>query len=303
MKRISPALCLLLAFLPGPQIHSLGQTAASREITVAFWNVQWFPGRRPNARPADEQRQIHAVQADIGRLHADIIGLEEVRDFHYAGVAVATLSGFKVDVCSTFPPREGQKIPQQVSLVSRRPAMSAWAEAWQDHGALTPPRGFAFAAYEIAPRRLLLVYAIHLKSNRGGLRENMVVREESMRQLRAHLEAMQRVYQKQGVLSWIVGGDFNTAPENPRFKLEKTTTFLTNAGFSWVWKKIPLSARVTLPPNRIYPAACFDQIYYKGLRLKNAEVIKTSHASSDHRAIGATFELPVIPSAVEDDAR
>lgn len=291
MKPFSPVLCLFLLFAAF-SVHSLGQTPGSRTITVAFWNVQWFPGDRPNPRPLEEQSQIAAVHADIARLHADIIGLEEVRDFHFAGVAVQPLTGFKVDACSTFPPREGQKHPQQVALVSRLPAMSAWSEAWRSHGPLAPPRGFVFAAYEIAPRQLLLVYVLHLKSNRGGLRENMVVREEAVRQLTEHMSAMQRAYQKQGALSWIVGGDFNTAPEDPRFQLERTTRLLTEAGFSWIWQNIPLTKRVTLPPNRTYPAACFDHIFYKGLQLEDTRVIKTSPAASDHRAIVATFSLP-----------
>ena len=46
-------------------------------------------------------------------------------------------------------------------------------ELWKPAGALTPPRGFAFAAYQIAPRQLLLVYALHLKSNRGEMVEDI----------------------------------------------------------------------------------------------------------------------------------
>ena len=61
--------------------------------------------------------------------------------------------------------------------------MSAWAEEWKAGSAITPPRGFAFAAYQIAPKQLLLVYGLHLKSNRGQLVEDIAIREESMRQL------------------------------------------------------------------------------------------------------------------------
>ena len=107
-------------------------------------------------------------------------------------LAIKPLNGFKVDVCSDFPPREGQKEAQQVAITSRLQPLSAWAEEWKPGGAITPPRGFAFAAYQLSPRQLLLVYALHLKSNRGDIREDMRIREESMLQLRSHMKAMEQ---------------------------------------------------------------------------------------------------------------
>ena len=156
-----------------------------------------------------------------GKLTADVIGLEEVRDLEHASLAVQPLSGFKVDVCSNFPPREGQQEAQQVAIASRLQPVSAWAEAWKPGGAITPPRGFAFAAYQLSPTQVLLVYALHLKSNRGEIHEDMRIREESMHQLLSHMKAMKDTYGKMGALTWIVGGDFNTAPDEPRFAGEK----------------------------------------------------------------------------------
>src|SRR3954469_23844772 len=125
---------------------SESSTSSSREITVAFWNIQWFPGGRPAAARSEQTRQIDSVHADIAQLHADIIGMEEVRDFNQAGVAVQPLAGFKIDVCANFPPREGQSEAQEVAIASRLQPLSAWAEQWKSNGAMTPPRGFAFAA-------------------------------------------------------------------------------------------------------------------------------------------------------------
>src|SRR2546425_11688374 len=84
------------------------QRPATQAITIAFWNIQWFPGARPNATGGEQNRQINAVHRDIGQFNADIIGMEEVRNFAQASVAVRPLPGFKVDVCANFPPREGQ---------------------------------------------------------------------------------------------------------------------------------------------------------------------------------------------------
>ena len=180
---------------------------------------------------------------------------------------------------------------EAIGIVSRLEPMSAWFELWRPASAITPPRGFAFAAYEIAPRQLLLVYALHLKSNRGEMVEDIAIREESIRQLVAHMEAMQQAYGSLGSLSWIVGGDFNTAPDDPRFQAEKTTSSLTSAGFRWAWENVPMANRITLPPDKRFPAACFDHIYYRGLSLQKAEAIETARDSSDHRAIRAAFDL------------
>ncbi len=264
---------------------------SSTTITATFWNVQWFPGRRPNASRAEEDRQVRAVHHDLAQLTPDFIGLEEVRDLEHATLAVQPLSGFKVDVCSNFPPREGQKEAQQVAIASRLQPLSAWAESWKPGAAITPPRGFAFAAYQLTPRQALLVYALHLKSNRGEIHEDMRIREESMHQLLAHMKAMQKTYAKLGALSWIVGGDFNTAPDDPRFAGEKTVPDLLADGFRWAWQGIPFSSRITVPANARYPAASFDQIFYRGATLNKAWVTDTSPQSSDHRAVNVVLKL------------
>jgi endonuclease/exonuclease/phosphatase (EEP) superfamily protein YafD len=268
--------------VPSPSLHS---------IKVAFWNIQWFPGRGPTPTRGQETKQIDSVHRDLATIDADLIGMEEVRDFANAAVAVQPLRGFKVDVCSNFPPREGQNIPQQVAIASRLQPMSAWAEFWKAADKVSPPRGFAFAAYEIAPKQLLLVYALHLKSNRGIVRENIAMREESISQLIAHMRAMHDAYNKLGNLMWIIGGDFNTSPDNPKLAAEETMPRLRAEGFSWVWKSVPFGKRYTRLPDRRYPPACDDHIFYRAVTLKRASVLNTSAQSSDHHAIEAVFEI------------
>lgn len=291
VKRVLRIFTLIFAFA-GFVLQTHGQVissdpGATATVRVSFWNIQWFPGRNPNAPFAAQQRQIAAVQRDIAQIGGDIIGMEEVRDFAKASVAVSPLRDFKVDVVANFPPRENQNVGQQVAIASRYPPMSAWYELWRSNGALTPPRGFAFAAYEIAPRKLLLVYAVHFKSNRGQIVEDVAIREEAMRQLIAHMRDMQGAYGKLGSLTFVVGGDFNTAPDDGRFAKEKTVRALTENGFSWCWQGIPLANRITLPGDQLYPPACFDHIFVRNGKIISARVIQTSAASSDHRAITA----------------
>ena len=268
-------------------------------LAVTFWNVQWFPGRRPNASRAEENRQVSVVHADLARFNSDIIALEEVRDWENATLAVKSLRGFKVDVCSSFPPREGQTEAQQVAIASRLQPISAWSELWKPAGAIVPPRGFSFAAYQLAPRQVLLVYALHLKSNRGEIREDIRIREESILQLVAHMTAMEKVYGQLGSLTFIVGGDFNTAPDEPRFASERTIRTLQSQRLRWCWEGIPFSARITVPGDLRYPPASFDHIFYRGAALVKAWVAETSPQSSDHRAVNAILNWSGGPGTTE----
>ena len=266
-------------------------SASPATFSVAFWNIQWFPGRFPNASVANEKRQITAVHNEVSKLNADIIGMEEVRNWEMASLAVQPLHGMKVDVCANFPPREGQNEAQQVAIASRLQPVSAWVEQWQPAGPATPPRGFAFAAYEPKPHQLLLVYCVHFKSNRGEVNEDIGIRREATRQLLAHIEAMNDAYGGLGHLSWIIGGDFNTSLDDPRFGTENTLRDLISNGFLWVWQNVPPNARMTLFAERNYPATCFDHMFYRGITLRHAEVVRTTRASSDHKPILAKFEL------------
>jgi len=265
--------------------------AQAHSLTITFWNIQWFPGRGPNASRAQAARQVRDVHRDMEQLQSDVVGLEEVRDFENATLAVQPLQGFKVDVCSNFPPREGQSVAQQVAIASRLQPMSAWTEKWKPGAAITPPRGFAFAAYQVSPKQLLLVYALHLKSNRGEIHEDMLIREESMLQLMAHIKAMRDAYGKLGALTCVVGGDFNTVPDDSRFAGEKTIPALLAEKFRWAWQGIPAADRITMPPDTRYPAACFDHIFYQDATLVRAWVAETSPHSSDHRAVNVTLNL------------
>jgi len=119
----------------------------------------------------------------------------------------------------------------------------------------------------------------------------MRIRETSMQQLLAHMKAMNTAYGKLGALSWIVGGDFNTAPDEPRFASEKTIPNLRADGFRWCWEGIHFNSRITVPADLRYPAASFDHIFYRGATLVKAWVANTSPQSSDHHAVNAVFQL------------
>ena len=267
------------------------QGSGQKSLTVVFWNIQWFPGGRPDASTSAQERQTRAVHSEIKQLNPDIMGMEEVRNWEMAALAVQPLPGMKVDVCANFPPREGQNEAQEVAIASRLQPLSAWVEEWKPAGVATPPRGFAFAAYELRPRQVLLVYCVHFKSNRGELKEDIAIRQEATRQLLSHIEAMKRAYSGMGQVAWIIGGDFNTSLDDSRFGDETTLRNLLKNGFLWIWQNMAENTRMTLHGDKNYPAASFDHIFYRGLKFRDARVVNTTRQSSDHKPIVGTFDL------------
>ena len=114
---------------------------------------------------------------------------------------------------------------------------------------------------------------------------------ESTRQLLGHIQSMNARYGKSGSVTWIIGGDFNTSPDEPRFAKEKTIPALLASGFSWAWQGLPPSSRITMPTDLRYPPAAFDHIFYRNATLSRAWVAPTSSQSSDHRAVNIVLEV------------
>ena len=269
-------------------------------LTVTFWNVEWFPGQRPNAPEPKRREHVAAVAPVVERLDPDILGLEEVADRDAAQLLVDHLKGFKVDVCSEFT-RDGAPSRQQEVLCSRLPLIQGFWERWQPgvNGRI-PARGFTFAAYRLpAGGGIVLVYGLHLKSNRvdenSSLEMNIADRGEAMRQLLVRRQAMAPIYNRMGpVVLTIVAGDMNTSLDDPRFAAETSLRDLRSRGsFRWAWEGVPTDARLTLPAEGRYPATCFDHIFFHGgpARLLACAMEPTDHTASDHRPVTATFAI------------
>ncbi len=274
--------------------------AGEHTLTVAFWNLDWFPGQHPHASPTAQAAHVAAVVPVVARLDTDVLGLEEIADRNAAVLLASHLPGFKVDVCSEFlrgpeprrkhrtavvgaddepslddPPPDDQApwtLPdhQQLALCSRLPVLAAGAEAWKpDASGRRQRRGFVFAVYRLAPGEALLVYGLHLKSNvldePGGQPTNVLLREEAGRQLLAHEQATAAAWARTDRLRLtVVGGDLNTSLDDPSLAAETTLrTWLDPGGFRWGWEGVPLPRRLTLPAKGHYPATCFDHVFYR----------------------------------------
>jgi endonuclease/exonuclease/phosphatase family metal-dependent hydrolase len=220
----------------------------------------------------------------------DILCLQEVRDYESVQQLIDVLPRFQVYVVSRFRETIGDIVGiQQTAICGIKPAEAAWSESWQ-HGKSNPPRGFSFSAIRTGEGDYLLVYSVHFKSNLGSLPDDFAKREEAARQLLDHESAMEKSYSKIGKVSVVVGGDFNTTPDDSRFASEQTFSLLEKT-FLWCWKGTPPANRVTLPSHGRYPDTTFDGFFVKNCRIIAVEVVNTREVS-DHRAVQMLISIP-----------
>lgn len=268
--------------------------SAGTPVRVVTWNLEWFPGGSPRATPTERRSHMAKAQAALLALDPDVLCLQEVRDWQSVAELVSVLPGCRVNVVSRF---DGD---QQQAIASKLPADSSWAEAWKSGEASNPPRGYSFAALRLPDHSFLLVYSVHLKANSGGTDAgNIAKREESSRQLLAHVADMQKLYGLRGRTAVVLAGDWNTTlDDSERFVNETTLRSLLAAGFHTTWDGVPFERRITHPGSSRYPSITFDHILTRGLGKPAAGLGKGGRVS-DHQPVAvavapaATVRAPV----------
>lgn len=276
MRRLATIiLCVLLIIL---------QEAKGEVVSIATWNLEWFPGGKPNSSSAERLVHMSVAKDALLDIRPDILCLQEVRDWDSVAKLVSVLPAFHPLVVSRF--REmGSSGPlsiQQIAIASSQPAEAAWSESFKPAPAI-PPRGFSFAAIHRG-KTVLLVYSVHLKSNRGEALANIAKREEAARQLLAHVAEMERVYSESRKVVMVIAGDFNTDPTDAKFASEGTFALLRDR-FIWGWEGVPPPDRVTNPANGRYPDACFDGFLVRGAKILSCRPIPIQGVSDHYPVI------------------
>lgn len=292
-------LALLLAWGSWTACSRAAEAPASSrsELTVVTWNLEWFPGGRPEASESARKSQMAEARDALRQLAPNLFLFQEVRHEAAARELCRAVPGLEVSVVSRFPQRNPSWPEQNVGIASTLTPLDASFHKWE-RGDLSPPRGFAFAAFEL-PKHVLLVYSVHLKSNggdRSGKRHrNIAQREESVRQLLAHLADTRAQYERQQAkpVAVLMGGDWNTSLEDGRFKSERTLRGLRERGFHWAFRGVPEEERWSLParPGGRYPPATFDHFMTLGWGKPSARVVKVPGAISDHLPVRMRLPL------------
>lgn len=257
------------------------------DITILNWNIEWFPGGKPNPTKKEVEDQINSVKEFIKDLNPDIIMAQEIRDWESFDTICAGVENMKPLAVSAFA-REENYWPQQLAIGSRLKTMAAWSEPWKQGEKYLPRRGFTVAALRLPNTNyMLLVYTLHLKSNRvnekSSPEHNQGTRKESVEQLIRHVEYAESKLFKGLIAGVIVGGDFNS--NDYELSSDRVIKTMENAGFHNTWKDVARENRITWMGNSTHKPNCFDFIFTKNLGKSTTKLLLTPKEVSDHRAL------------------
>ena len=277
--------------------ESVSKPGSSSDLSVISWNIEWYPGKRSFAKRAEMTAHADIVQPELKRINPDIFLAQEMRDWESFAQLTDVVPGLRPVVVSAFTSRrDGEYSRLQLGIASKLPVMAAWSERWNSENDLQPPRGFSAAVVRLPGpgRRYLLVYSLHLKSNlaadHAATKSNYRQRDESIRQLIAHMRDMVENGFKDTIVGVIVGGDFNTNQDG-QFG-DNATKMMEEAGFYQTWGRTAKSARATWRGSDLFKPTTFDHIFTLGLGKPKAEMLTIRDDISDHWPVQV-----VIPAA------
>jgi len=238
--------------------------ALSDRIRIVSYNIQNFEDGVGEKNRTIEDAKKHAVMAGaiISKLDADIVILEEVENaaaLKLLNDALATPYpvGFVSDYGTS---RRRDKLND--ALLSRIPLADTQV---LDFGPLggdgRPTRGALRFTVDLGGGDMLLVYAVHLKSNYGVRARNIAQRKNALALIRADAD---RIRKEKPDVHWevVVAGDFNVDPDLDEFKNDESMVPLADWNDLWLGK--PIEERATIPtrlgnPSEEYPPASFDR--------------------------------------------
>lgn len=292
-----PRILSLLAAILGLLIPA---QLSAEPLKALSWNIEWFPGGNPKPKEAEKTKQTKLVEEQLAAIQPDIFLAQEITDeIAFERVVSAMPGKLTMHVCSRFMNHESKELsPQQCAIASNLKADSAFFESFKPNEKLPHlSRGFAFAALEHPAEGLIMIYSVHLKSNRGsetpeGEQNVADTRAESVRQILSHKAEMEKRYADRKIMGWLIGGDFNTNHDG-QFAKCTTVADLVKAGFLNTWNKTPKEQRHTWFPDEFTPQfkpTTFDYIMTVGFKETQAKTVPVSRKASDHDALMLMLE-------------
>jgi endonuclease/exonuclease/phosphatase family metal-dependent hydrolase len=268
-----------------------------KEISIVTWNIEWYPGKRRHADEEEIAAHKDSVKSALCAIDPDILLAQEIRDWQAFAELCDAVPGLRPIVVSAFRAEDtGEYWPQQVGIASKLPAMAGWSEFWRV-GPVHPRRGFGVIVVPINENQLMLVYNLHLKSNRAAdeneAMRNVAMRDESIRQLLDHISEMENIFLPGRIAAVIIGGDFNTNQD--RQFGDRVHESLTQAGFVNAWHDTPRKGRLTWRGHESFEPTTLDHIYVRGLPSPRAELITVPDNTSDHWPVRIRLPWPADP--------
>ena len=292
--------CPLIVLLYGLFLCSV---ASAEPLKAMTWNIKWFPGGFQEATKADKTEQIKSASVILEKAKPDIFLAQEIRDEKAFNDLIKVSPELKLHVITKFMEFDGKTpAPQQCAIASTLEAHSAWQESFKPARNLPglQLRGFAFAALKHPDGGLIMVYCIHLRSNRGSdttedEKKIATTRAESVRQIIAHKNEMTKKFAGEKIVGWVMGGDFNSNHDG-QFPLCTAIQDMVKAGMHNTWNNTPIKDRLTWRNNPRYEdfkPTTFDYIFTSGFTKNQATLIpKVSLKVSDHAPVILDLTIP-----------
>jgi endonuclease/exonuclease/phosphatase family metal-dependent hydrolase len=290
------ALALVTAFLLPCSTHGEDAAAPTTTLNIISWNIEWYPGKSRFARGPEMAAHAAHVNRQFAKMNPDVFLAQEMRDWNAFGLLCEHVEGLRAASVSAFTSEEtGEYWNQQLGIGTKLYVAAAWSEPWGEGAEITPRRGFNVAALRLpGGYEHLLVYNVHLKSNRSSndeeAQQNFRTREESVRQLVAHVRDMKERVFKGRIKGVVIGGDFNTNHDG-QFGDDKTIAMMEEAGFHNTWKGVPREERLTWRGSDRFEPTTFDYIFTMGLPETTARLIPVEDGSSDHWPVQIILNL------------
>ncbi len=206
-------------------------------------------------------------------------------------------------VCSSFrDDKTGALSRQQVAILTKSKAYLSWPVSWERASAANPlSGGFAFAAIRVAGHNagfFSVQFGDAVSARSEDARDK---REESARQLLRQIATLGN-WATNRPESFLIGGDFNTSPDDPFFRSERTLAVCLEAqNFANAFNGVSLPQRVTLAANNRRPDATVDYIFSKSAR-QNGRPLISRTALAEHCAVTCEMDFstrpPVAPGFV-----
>jgi len=295
LHRVPIAILAIIVALP-PITAAETSVGAKTSLTIISWNIEWYPGKTRFARGPDMAAHAALVNGQFAEMNPDIFLAQEMRDWNAFALLCDHVEGLRPASVSAFTSEEtGEYWNQQLGIGANLYVAAAWSEPWREGKEISPRRGFNVAVLRLpGGYDHLLVYNVHLKSNRSSndeeAEQNYRTREESVRQLIAHVADMKERVFKERIKGVVIGGDFNTNHDG-QFGGDKTIAMMEEAGFHNTWKGVPREDRLTWRGSNRFEPTTFDYIFTMGLPETTARLIPVEDGSSDHWPVAITLDL------------
>lgn len=265
-------------------------------LRIMAWNIEWFPGLRPDASAEERLDHMDLVRGEIRRLNPDLLLASEIRDWNSFAELTDAVEGLRPVVVSAFRSKYGPGYwPQQLAIASRLPVKAAWSEPFR-YTYVRQVRGFSAVVIPIpgSPDQVILAYSLHLRSNRASNTEeaqlNYRMREDAVRQLLHHIDEMEHLVFPDRLRGVIVGGDFNTNHDG-QFG-DRTIEMMEAAGFHNSWRRVPREERLTWRGSSRFEPTTLDYVFTRGLGNPTAVLLEVDEGASDHWPVGLRVVIP-----------